>query len=892
MKDTIAPHFRLTLGAKANPNSVVIVHNARFTVLTGRLIRMEYSPLGKFEDRASQAFWFREQPVPDFHTNQANGELLIETPFLRLHYKTGEVFASDTLWIELKLTGTTWHFGDSDPGNLGGTARTLDGVDGPIPLSLGLVSRSGWSLIDDSSGLVFNEKFWLEPRGVETSEQDLYFLGFGHDYLGTLNDFNRISGPVPMIPRWVLGNWWSRYWKYSQDDITALMNDFQGHQIPLSVCIIDMDWHITETGNQSSGWTGYTWNRALFPDPEKLLQFLHDKGLKVALNLHPADGVYPHEAMYKEMCESMGQDPASGKPVAFDIAEPRFVDAYFKILHHPMEAQGVDFWWMDWQQGQRSRMSGLDPLWWLNHLHFYDLGRSGKSRSFIFSRWGGLGNHRYPIGFSGDTVVSWESLAFQPYFTATAANVNYGWWSHDIGGHMGGTEDGELNARWVQMGVFMPVFRIHSTNNPYQDRRPWAYDAESFEVVREAMQLRHSLIPYLYSTAWRYHHENIPPLLPMYYLHPEVEQAYACPNQYMFGSQLLIAPYITPKDEHTRLARTVVWLPEGDWYDFTTGQFYGGNSWHALYGTLREIPILAKGGAIVPQTSKAGWGGVDTPDHLVLQVFAGADGRFELYDDEGNSNDYLQGDNALTPMVQKWGGTQTRLTIGPAEGNTWHIPTRVYDLLFRGIKQPDEVEVRVNGQPVQVKSGFDHESHTFSVTGIRISPEDQLVAILKSKEHLANREDDRLLTCLKLIKNFRLESGAKEHISRHLPDLIQDPGKIGRYLPALMESQMRALFEVITGAGMELTNATGDSLLILWNNHNDENIRFNKAVQRVHMWWRYPERFPWSSTLMPRFKAIRPTEEFGQQNPWVIQVNYYGVLSLKEENQQLIHSDR
>jgi alpha-glucosidase (family GH31 glycosyl hydrolase) len=128
--------------------------------------------------------------------------------------------------------------------------------------------------------------------------------------------------------------------------------------------------------------------------------------------------------------------------------------------------------------------------------------------------------------------VSWESLAFQPYFTATASNVAYGWWSHDIGGHMQGSEDGELYARWVQFGVFSPILRLHSTNNPYQDRRPWAQDAQFFPVIRDALQLRHQLIPYVYTMAWRNHVEGLPLITPMYYEHPEAEAAYRCPQQY------------------------------------------------------------------------------------------------------------------------------------------------------------------------------------------------------------------------------------------------------------------------------------------------------------------------------------------------------------------------
>jgi alpha-glucosidase (family GH31 glycosyl hydrolase) len=247
-----------------------------------------------------------------------------------------------------------------------------------------------------------------------------------------------------------LGNSWSRYWEYSQTELAQLMEEFGSRDLPLSVYMVDMDWHITLTGNASRGWTGYTWNPDLFPDPEVFFEQLHALGLKVSLNLHPAEGVYPHEAQYPAMAQRLGIGQARGKAVPFDIADPQFVAAYFEILHHPLEAQGVDFWWIDWQQGERSSLPGLDPLWWLNHLHFYDLGRDGQRRPFILSRWGGLGNHRYPVGFSGDAAVSWNSLAFQPYFTATAANVGYGWWSHDIGGHHRGIEDPELYVRWLQ----------------------------------------------------------------------------------------------------------------------------------------------------------------------------------------------------------------------------------------------------------------------------------------------------------------------------------------------------------------------------------------------------------------------------------------------------------
>ena len=189
-----------------------------------------------------------------------------------------------------------------------------------------------------------------------------------------------------MLPRFALGNWWSRYHKYTEETYMALMDRFQEERVPFSVAVIDMDWHLVDIDPKyGSGWTGYTWNREFFPDPERFLSRLHERGMHTTLNVHPADGVQAHEEMYPQMAQAMGVNAGSEEPVSFDIGNPKFLEAYFTILHHPHEKEGVDFWWIDWQQGTSSGVEGLDPLWMLNHYHFLDSGRNGK-RPMTFSR--------------------------------------------------------------------------------------------------------------------------------------------------------------------------------------------------------------------------------------------------------------------------------------------------------------------------------------------------------------------------------------------------------------------------------------------------------------------------------------------------------------------------
>jgi alpha-glucosidase (family GH31 glycosyl hydrolase) len=701
----------------ADPAAVVRSRHVRFTVLTERLIRLEYSPTDWFEDRPSQAFWFRNQPVPEFISKVNDQVIEIETEFLKLEYRQGRRgFRRATLSIHLKQSGTAWRYGMRPRGNLCGTTRTLDAVVGQTRLEPGLISRSGWAVVDDSHSLVFDNAGWLTPREGKDAI-DLYFFGYGLAFADCLRDFTRVAGSIPMIPRYILGNWWSRYWAYSQAELQSLMDEFRRHEVPLSVCIIDMDWHITQTGNTSSGWTGYTWNRVLFPDPPGFVLWLHEQGLKTALNLHPAKGIHPHEEQYPEMAHWMGIDPASQKPIPFDVTDPHFMEGYFKLLHHPQEKIGIDFWWLDWQQGKRSQVPGLDPLWALNHLHFQDLGRDGCKRPFVFSRWGGLGNHRYPIGFSGDTIILWRSLRFQPRFTATAANVAYGWWSHDIGGHMFKDGTPELYVRWVQFGLFSPILRLHSTNKPQLDRRPWVKPERHFLAAREAMQFRHAFIPYLYSMAWRAHRTGLAPILPMYY-GDACAAAFACPDQYLFGSEMVAAPVLRPARRSTGLARQQVWLPAGRWFNFFTGEAFSGAGWHTIQAALEDIPVFAKAGAIVPLGPKTGWGGVANPGTLDITIFPGASNYFELYEDDGETTGYQSGEYALTPFTLEQAGNTLTFQIHPAKGERGLVPaSRLYRLHLRGVG----AEVTC-----ALPAAYNLATHTLTLEPVRLTPDQGL----------------------------------------------------------------------------------------------------------------------------------------------------------------------
>ncbi len=709
----------------ADPSATVVAGQARFTVLTPRLIRLEWSPQADFEDRASLAIVQRRLPVPDFDVRRRLGRVELRTHALTLRYiEDAGKFDAENLAIEFGGPDpTVWTPGAGDDRNLGGTWRTLDGYSGASPLERGLLSRNGWKLLDDSTRLLLSGSNDSPPDWAAVRRDpdaiDWYFFAYGDDFPQALLDFTKIAGPIPLPPRYVFGAWWSRYWPYRDQDLVALVGEFRQHDVPLDVLVVDMDWHL-------DGWTGYTWNPRYFPMPERFLAWATEEGLKIPLNLHPHDGVGRHEAAFETMCDAMDLDPETTTRVPFDPADPRYMDAYFTVLHHPLERQGVDFWWIDWQQGESTQIPGLDPLFWLNHLHWRDWQkRPGvkPSRPLIFSRWGGIGNHRYPIGFSGDTFSDWDSLAWQPHFTATAGNVGYAYWSHDLGGHQPGPAEPELQTRWLQWGALSPVFRVHATRHPDAERRIWALPPEHFAVSRKAWLLRYQLTPYLYTMSRKTFDTALPLCRPMYLHWPKLDPAYGVrgqvdfdpssanayaparrldprvqpgfSEQYMLGDDLLVAPITRPMHAASRTASARVWLPPGRWRNWFTGELLEGPRNVHIACPLDEYPLFARDGVAIPLAPPMKSTGEKPLDPLILRVFPSsgdATHQLRLYEDDGLTDAYRDDRCAWTPIRTTSSADGCRIDIAAIEGDfDGRLAQRSYQFELRDVARPSRV---------------------------------------------------------------------------------------------------------------------------------------------------------------------------------------------------------
>lgn len=655
-------------------------NHVRFTVISDGAVRMEYAPDGQFVDAKSFVAVQRAYPAADYRVKRG-AWIEIATPKMVLRYrKNSGPFTASNLSVRSPKGAAVpfvWKPGMQQKGNLKGTYRTLDGYDGDtyvyderrpkMPIEDGLLATDGWTLIDDSDNFLFDgdkEWEWVEKR-PDDGAQDWYFLAYGHDYKAALRDFTLFAGKMPLPPRYAFGYWWSRYWAYSDKELRTLVKNFRAYDIPLDVLVIDMDWHYTD--GDRGGWTGWSWNRTLFPDPAKFLRWLDGEGIRSTFNLHPADGVRCGEDSYADVACDMGIDPASKQTVPWVSSDKKFIRSIFRRILTPMERDGVDFWWLDWQQQPTDpAVEGLSNTWWLNYVFFSDMEKNRDVRPMLYHRWGGLGNHRYQIGFSGDASITWASLDFQPYFNSTASNVLYGYWSHDIGGHhMADRIDPELYIRWMQFGALSPVMRTHSAKSAGLKKEVWNFAPEHADILRSTIRQRYALAPYIYTMARKAYDEGISLCRPMYYEWPEASEAYAFRNQYLFGDDILVAPVTAPGKEG--YATVQVWLPEGKWYEWQTGTMLDGGRIVERTFALDEYPVYVRAGAILPMYGDTVKNLNANDEEILLTLFPGGSGEFSLYEDNGDDKRYAA-EFARTHLKSVRDGNLLTVTVGKRTG--------------------------------------------------------------------------------------------------------------------------------------------------------------------------------------------------------------------------------
>ncbi|MCI8498888.1 MAG: DUF5110 domain-containing protein [Bacilli bacterium] len=702
----------------------------RITVLSEILIRLEYSEAGVFEDRPTELARFRNFEVPKVLVTDEERKLTLQTPYFELIYDKEKPFTGTKLspdqFLKIKLleTDKMWFFGQAEARNFKSICTSLDDKTSIPKLEKGLYSTDGFVSLDDSKSLIFNKDGSVGKRSDERI--DTYVFMYRKDFGFCLKDFYRLTGYPPLIPRYALGVWWNRDEAYDVNSLYSLIAKFKKYEIPISVLLLNK-WSENDV----------TFDRERIPEPTNVINDLHRDNIKVGLNLK----------LEKVPATSNGTQIE----VPFNAYDKTFMGMYFDTFIKPLDSMGVDFYSLDYKG------KDIYALRMINYYFYNYTSHTPNRRGLILSRNGLVNSHLYPINNSGETIVDWKTLKMIPEFNSTSSNIGVSWWSHAIGGFKEGIEDNELYTRFVQLGTYSPIFRFSSKSGHYYKREPWKWDVKTHKIVRDYTNVRHKLIPYLYSESYKYSKTGLPLTQPLYYRYPELYDEPTYKNEYYFGTELFIAPITDRKDAVMNRTIVKLFLPNGMWYDFKTGKKFPGGKRYISFFQDEDYPVFAKQGGIIPLAILDENNRNDTgnPEKMEVHIFPGKNNMFKLYEDDGSTNAYKEGNFMTTSIDYNYLPNNFTVIIRPLEGKKGIIPpNRSYKIRFRNTRLADDVIVYLGQNRLAVKMYLDDQD--FIVETPLVSTEEQLSINCKGKDieidavRLINEDIDRIISDLKI----------------------------------------------------------------------------------------------------------------------------------------------
>ena len=754
-------HFAPDLSKSvANERAVFQGPNYRITVLTERLVRLEYSVDGHFSDDLTTLVQNRRFSVPQFKVEQDQTYLVITTSYFMLQYLKnkpflGPKFAPDSnLKVVLLNTDKMWFYGQAEARNFKGGAISLDDYKGRVKLDKGLYSTDGFVMLDDSGNFEIDANGFLVKPDV--NKVDLYLFMYKRDFGMCLRDYFTLTGYPPLIPRYALGVWWNREKIYNFDNTKSLVKAFNRYQIPLSVLLLSEFWHIKDANDYNLYRTGFSFNRELFPNPEEFVKYMHDRGVRVGVNIDPSEGVRKEEDRYLNIAQEL--NVADGVTIPYNVFDKNFMALYVKHLIDPLLDLGVDVYWLDYKKD-------LEAIQTLQYYYNKDFDRMKDTRPLVLTRSPLVAPHRAGILYSGETIVGWDTLKFLPFYNSMAANKGVSWWSHDVGGYKDGIEDSELYLRYVQLSAFSPIFRFSAKRGVYYKREPWMWDVKTFTIAREYCWLRQRLIPYLYTAAYEYHKTGMPLIQPIYYTYPEIYDEPTYRNEYYFGKELFVAPITKPKDVTMNRSIERVFLPKGIWYDFKTGKKFVGNKRYVVFYKEEEYPIFARAGAIIPLANlEKNINDTNPPKSMEINVFPGQSNEFKLYEDDGITKLHEDGYYIVTSIDYNYLQNNYTLIIHPVEGKTEIIPRlRDYKIRFRNTRTADSVEIYLNGNLANLEYECYEDENDFVVDIKGVDTTKQLTVNCKGKDieinavRIVNEDVNSIISDLKITTKLKEE---------------------------------------------------------------------------------------------------------------------------------------
>ena len=755
MNQDLGAHFKVDYSkAKSKPEAIFRGEKYRITILSDVLIRLEYSSNGVFNDYPTIFAINRDFEVPKFTVKQDRKYLQISNEYFQLEYTKEMPFDSGKITpganLKVTLQGTEnkyWWYNHPEARNFKGTNYSLDNTHGKTELRNGLYSTDGFASIDDSRTLVFTPEGAVGKRPNESI--DVYLFIYRKDFNKALKSYFDLTGYPVLPPRYSFGVWWNKDERYKFAEIDKLIQMFDKNKIPLSVLVLGNGWHIPNKNAEGNTITsGYTFDPSLFPEPKSFTDYLHDRNIFLGVNINPVDGIPTTDPVYNKVREKLGSN--IGGSIPFNVYDKNFLRIYLDEIIKPLSDIGVDMFWIDLKN-----KDDLNTLFMLNYATFTEFKNNSKRRGLLLSRNPMIASHRYPVTYSGNTFVDWKVLKMLPRFNSTSANIGLSYWSHDIGGYKGGSEDSELYTRYIQFGVYSPIFRLSSTAGRYYKREPWKWDFKTARIAKDYMRIRHRLIPYIYSEAYAYSKLGRPLTNPLYYDNPEIVDEHEFRNEYYFGSEFLVSPITEQKDKVMDRVVHRMFVPEGDWFDFKNGKKFPGNRRYIGFYKDEDYPVLVRAGSVVPMAIIDDDNVNDTtpPKKMEIQVFPGANSSYNLYEDDGISSLYQEGYYIVTNIDYNYAPNEYSLIIRPVEGKSNIIPSRRdYKIRFRNTMHAGQVTVRSMNNILEHKAYVSDNDFIVEIKGAPTTT--QLTVVISGKNlpieatRFVNEEIDDIISDL------------------------------------------------------------------------------------------------------------------------------------------------
>jgi alpha-D-xyloside xylohydrolase len=567
---------------------------------------------------------------------------------------------------------------------------------------------------------------------------DYYFM-FGGNGDGVIARMRELTGQAPMLPLWTYGYWQSRERYKTQQELVGVVEKYRSIGVPLDGII--QDW---QYWGCDSVWNSMSFDSKTYPDPQGMTDKIHAMNAHLMIVAWPGFG--PLTKQYKELSAKKMMinfdtwPPKSGaKP--YDPYNPTARDIYWDYLNKGVFSFNTDAWWLDSSEPDHINVKEADfdqptylgsyrsvvnafPLEHVGGVYDHQRATTSDKRVCILTRSAFAGQQRYGANsWSGDIVAGWETLQKQIPAALNFSSCGIPYWNADIGGfflwNYGGEKALENNAyrelyvRWIQFGAFTPMMRSHGTDAPKEIFRFGKRGDRDFDAIEKYINLRYSLLPYLYSTAWNVNNNAGSIMRPLFFDFANDKAVLDINDEYLFGKSILVAPVVNPMyvssqdgkgtEDYSQAKSRKVYLPAGNqWFDFWTGEKLDGGQSLEKAAPIDILPLYIKAGSVIPFGPKVQYATEKKWNNLEIRIYPGADGEFVLYEDENDNYNYEKG--AYSAITFHWDDKSRVLTISERSGHfSGMLEKRSFVLNMAGKDKKAAKKVSYSGKKMFVR---------------------------------------------------------------------------------------------------------------------------------------------------------------------------------------------